>query len=364
MIQACIYLTAFVVVLSIIVLVHEGGHFFVARCCGVQVEEFSIGFGKTLFSRKDKKGTLWKIGAIPLGGYVKMLGDGDAASMTQKDTKIPASERKKMFLSKPRWQRALIIAAGPGMNYFFAWIVLAGMLLCIGEAIVPPVVGEVMPGLPAERAGIVSGDRILTMNQKGVESYRDILRFVLAQEKGQPLAIQVQREGKIEDIIIPKLEEVEGTPMLGIKSSPKVEIGQKKFSLLAALGRSGQIIGQTTWDMVVYLKQMILHKRSAKEMRGPLGIAEASGDALLGGGLTLLLFIVNISIAVGFMNLLPIPLLDGGHLAMYLVEGLTGRSVSVRLQTVLVWVGCAVLGGLLVFTLVLDIPRIVQRIFG
>ena len=363
MIQACIYITAFVLVLSVIVLVHEGGHFFVARCCGVQVEEFSIGFGKTLFSWKDKKGTLWKVGAIPLGGYVKMLGDGDAASMTQSGDNVPLSERKKMFLSKPRWQRALIIAAGPGMNYFFAWIVLAGMLFCIGEVVVPPVVGDVISGMPAEQAGIVPGDRILTINQNSVEGYRDILRFVLAQEKGQEMLVQVQRDGDIIDIVVPKLEEIEGTQILGIRSSVKVEVGQKHFSVIGAFVRSGQIVGQTTWDMLVYLKQMIFHKRSAKEMRGPLGIAEASGDALLGGGLTLLLFIVNISIAVGFMNLLPIPLLDGGHLAMYFVEGLIGHSVSARLQTALVWVGCAVLGGLLVFTLVLDIPRIVQRIF-
>jgi len=364
MIQACIYLTAFVVVLSIIVLVHEGGHFFVARWCGVTVEEFSIGFGKTLFSRKDKKGTLWKIGAVPLGGYVKMLGDGDAASMTTKELKVSPSERRKMFLSKPLWQRALIIVAGPGMNYLFAWIALAGMLFCIGEAVVPPVVGEVMPGLPAEQAGIMAGDRILQMNRHPVESYRDILRFVLNQDKTQEMIVQVERDHQILDVVVHALQEVDGTQMLGIKSSAILEVSQKRFSVLGALRRSGELVWQTTRDMALYLKQIIVNKRSAKDMRGPLGIAEASGDALLGGGLTLFLFIINISIAVGFMNLLPIPMLDGGHLALYLVEGLTGHSISVRFQTALVWVGCAVLGGLLVFTLVLDIPRIVQRIFG
>ena len=159
-----LYLFAFVLVLSLVVIVHEGGHFFVARLCGVKVTEFSMGFGKKLFSKTDKHGTAWQIRLIPLGGYVKMLGDEDAASSKSSEKNVPEEDKDKMFISKNLAQRAAIIFAGPAMNYVFAFVLLVSLLWTMGEVIIKPVIGSVMPGSAAEEAGLQTQDEIISIN--------------------------------------------------------------------------------------------------------------------------------------------------------------------------------------------------------
>ncbi len=364
MINALIYLFAFVLVLSIVVIIHEGGHFFVARRCGVKVVEFSIGFGKELFGWTDKKGTRWKVCAIPMGGYVKMYGDEDASSTKTSTQKVPENMKHLTFMAQPLWKRALIIFAGPGMNYLSAILILAGVIFCVGEVLVMPVVGQVVPDTPAATAGFMAKDKIIAINDVKVDSFQDIVRTVQITEYGHELKVQIERNGS--DMVLsvnPQLEE-NGTPRLGIVADGSVEFVDKKLGVFGSLGRATQLAYETSVDTLRYLGQILFRGRSANDMRGPLGIAEASGDAMKGGGLVLLLFIVQLSIALGLINLLPIPVLDGGHLFFYAIEAVRGKPLSERIQNALLWGGVCVLMGLMIFTLYLDVPRIFERIFS
>lgn len=364
MIDTVFYLISFLVVLSLVVVIHEGGHFMMARWCGVRVVEFSMGFGKELWGRVDKRGTRWKICAIPMGGYVKMFGDEDAASAKSSTKGIAPEEVQYTFMAQPLWKRALIIVAGPAMNYISAILLLAGILFFIGEVFIPPVVGKVMPDSAAMAAGLQEKDRIVSINDKPVADYRDIIRFVQVSEFGKELTVVVERDGQPVSVLIqPKYDAGSEVPKIGIMSDGTYAVKHQSFNVFTAIGRASVLAYEATADTLTYLGQILFKNRSANEMRGPLGIAEASGDAARGGLLSFLLFIVQISIAIGFMNLLPVPVLDGGHLAFYAVEAVRGKPLSERVQNAFLWTGVALLFSLMIFTLYLDIPRLIERIF-
>ena len=362
MLTACFYLFAFVLVLSFVVIVHEGGHFFIARRCGVRVEEFSLGFGKELWGRTDKKGTRWKICLVPLGGYVKMLGDMDAASAKSSTNNVPKKLRPYTFMAQKLWKRAAIIFAGPATNYIFAIVVLGFVLYFSGLGVLPAIVSEVEEGSVAEEIGMMEGDRIIQINGKEIKEFTDVQRIIRVTEFGKELNMRIDRDGEILDLKgTPKYMEGFDYPRIGVRSSFKnMEVHDVGF--FEAFAVSAKQTWDVTWDTLYYLGQIIIHGRPPREMRGPLGIAEASGDAFLEGPLVLLIFIANISIAVGLMNLLPIPLLDGGHLALYLLEAIRGKALSESAQTKIMWVGFSILMGLVGYTFFLDIPRIIQRI--
>lgn len=359
------YLIAFLAVLSLIVIVHECGHFFVARFFGVKVEEFSFGFGKELWARTDKKGTRWKVCLIPLGGYVKMLGDEDASSSSHSLENVPESERAHTFVEQARWKQALIIVAGPGMNYVFAIILLMGLFMTVGEVKIPPVVGGLMDGYPAQAAGLQVGDRILTINEKEISDYTDISRVVQISDYGKPLTVKVRRgEEELSFTLRPKEEEGENqVPLIGIQSSTQTEVSLNRLNPWAAFKLSLKFSYDMTRDTLTYLGQVLTGARSAKEMRGPVGIAEASGDASKQGLLSFILFVIQISLGVGLMNLLPVPVLDGGHLLIYLIEGIIRRPLPEKVQRILMSIGLFVLLGLFLWTMIQDIPRIIQRVF-
>ncbi len=364
MIDTLFYLAAFIAVLSLVVVIHEGGHFMMARWCGVRVVEFSVGFGKELWGHVDKHGTRWKICAVPMGGYVKMFGDEDAASAKSSTDGIPADQVKYTFMAQPLWKRALIIVAGPAMNYISAIILLAGILFFVGEFFIPPVIGQVMPESAAAEAGLQPEDRVISINDKEVTDYMDIVRAVQVTEYGKKLTLLLERGGKqVQLDVQPKYDEGSDIPKLGIMASGVYETRHKSLSLPESFFKATILTYETTVDTLTYLGQILFQNRSASEMRGPLGIAEASGDAARGGVLSFLLFIVQISIAIGFMNLLPIPVLDGGHLAFYAVEAVRGKPLSERVQNAFLWTGVMLLLSLMVFTLFLDVPRILERIF-
>lgn len=360
-----VYLLAFVIILSIVVVVHEGGHFFAARRCGVQVEAFSIGFGKKLWSRKDKKGTEWRVCAIPLGGYVQMLGDDDAASATKTKKELTDEEKKKTFFMQPVWKRAIIIFAGPFMNYVLAFVVFWGVFSVVGDFKIPPVVGKVMEGSAAQEVGIIKGDKILEINGMKIEDFKDLKRAIVLDNYNRQIDIKIQRGEEILNLQTkPKLEGDDKLPMLGVVSDESIEPTFRKYNIFEAFNQAGLMVYEINRDTLVYLGQLISGKRGASELRGPVGIAEASGDAAQGGFLVFVLFLAQVSIGIGFVNLLPIPVLDGGHLALMLWEVIFRKPLSEKAQNVLLRIGMSLLLTLVVFTLFKDVPRVFTRMFG
>jgi regulator of sigma E protease len=344
---------AFVAVIGPLVFVHELGHYLVGRWCGVKAEAFSIGFGPEIAAWVDKRGTRWRIGALPLGGYVRFKGDMNAASQTDpKWLELPANERAESFPAKPLWQRAAIVAAGPLINFLFAILILATFAFVHGESRTPAVAGQVQPGSAAAAAGIVAGDRIVSLNGREMATFDDI-RLYAQIRPGEPVTILIDRQGRrIEKQgRIGAVEEGDGfgnkfrLGRLGIApGEPVVEPVSLWRAPLVAIDRTGQIIR----TMVETLGQILGGGRSVKELGGPLKIAEVSGQAATLGLESFVFFMALISINLGFINLLPIPMLDGGHLLFYGVEAIQRRPVSPRVQEMAYRSGMAVLLAMMV----------------
>ena len=344
---------AFVAVIGPLVFVHELGHYLVGRWCGVKAEAFSIGFGPEIAAWVDKCGTRWRIGALPLGGYVRFKGDMNAASQTDPQwLELPASERAESFPAKPLWQRAAIVAAGPAINFLFAILILATFAFIHGESRTPAVAGQVQPGSAAAAAGIVAGDRIVALNGRTMATFDD-LRLYAQIRPGEPVTIIVERHGRqIErQGHIGAVQEGDGfgnkyrIGRLGIApGEPVIEPVSLWRAPVVAIERTGQIVR----TMVETLGQILGGGRSVKELGGPLKIAEVSGQAATLGVESFVFFMALISINLGFINLLPIPMLDGGHLLFYGVEAIQRRPVSPRVQDLAYRSGLAVLLAMMV----------------
>ena len=355
-----LYPLSFVFVLSIVVIVHEFGHFWVARRCGVKVEQFSLGFGKVLWSRKDKKGTEWKVCLIPLGGYVQMFGDADASS-TKTDEKVKdfTEEEKKISLPyQPLWKKSLIAFAGPAMNYIFAILLLTVFFSVYGIIEVPPVISAVSEGSAAEVAGLQKGDRIEEINGEKINEFGDIRRYVQLEST---LEMTVLRNGEKINLTA-HLNQETGGAVLGVQAVMTRE-HYRTVSVPQAFTESVTETWTITKDTLIVLKRILLGQRSADDMRGPLGIAEASGDAARGGFISLILFIIQVSIGIGLVNLLPIPVLDGGHLLFYAIEAVIRRPINEKVQNMALNIGIGLLLCLLIVTSWNDIVRIFVRLF-
>ena len=280
------YVVPFIVLLGILVFVHELGHFLVARALGVKVDEFSLGFGKELWGRDDKKGTRWKICAVPLGGYCKFFGDEDASSVAESEKlkDLSDDEKKHVFQLMPPSRRILIALAGPAANYLFAILVFATIFWSFGKMTFPPVVGEVIMGSAAEKAGILANDRILEINGKKINDFDDIRYEVdLAVDGKVNVVLQRGDDVKTLDFVLEKISNSEDgveavRPMLGVKSVNVVELDQKPLSLLEAF-RDASI---ETWDITAAtlrgVGQMLTGKRGGEDVGGIIRIAELSGD--------------------------------------------------------------------------------------
>ncbi len=358
------YTAAFIIVLSIVVFVHEMGHFLVARMCGVRVLEFSIGFGKKLWCRQDKKGTNWCLRLIPLGGFVQMFGDADAASAKADDTAkdFTEEEKKVSFPFQPVRKKIAIIFAGPATNYIFAILLMTAIFMVYGQIRIAPVVGGVMENSPAAAAGILPNDRIVEVNGEKIKEFSDIKRWIVLAPDAN-LNMRVERNGQILDMKATLAEEPSAR-VLGIQSKTIAEGDVEPMSLPSALYESSLLAWKMTADTMIYLKQVFTSSRSPDEMRGPLGIAEASGDAAKGGVLSFLVFLVQISIGIGLINLFPIPLLDGGQIVVYLLEAVRGKPLKEKVMEKALVIGMGLLIGLLLLTLWNDIPRIFNRLVG
>jgi regulator of sigma E protease len=358
----------FLVLITPVIFFHELGHFSVARACGVKVETFSIGFGPTIASWFDRKGTQWKLCWLPFGGYVRFFGDMDAASVPDRQgmDEMPAADRAVAFPFKPLYQRALIVAAGPVANFILAIVILTALLLAFGRGISLPVVAGLVKGGPAAAAGIRPGDVITQINDRRIESFDDIPNYLWVRPV-EPLTVTVERDGKpLKFHFTPtvmalkdQLGEVHRVPALGI--STKITAQTYRVIHYGPIGAFAGACGEV-WDIVRstfgYLGRMATGSVNASELQGPVGIAAISGKVASISFLALINLAALISVSIGLVNLFPIPILDGGHLLYYGCEAVLGRPLGARAQDVGFRLGLAFILGLFVLLTWNDLVRL------
>lgn len=330
-------LIAFLLVLGPLVFVHEFGHYIVGRWCGVKADTFSVGFGREIAGFTDKRGTRWKFGWLPLGGYVQFAGDMSPASQPdQISENVPQEERAHMFQTQTVWKRAAIVFAGPAINFIFAFLILAGFALAYGQSVTPPVIDEVMPNSAAANAGLKAGDRITTVDGDAVDTFDDIAQSVLLQA-GKPMTVGFERGGEPHEVTL-TLQELAEKDKFGNeikRGAMGIRSGGVEIEPVSILEAPGVAIGQMKAIlnmMVEGIRQIVVGDRSIKEMGGPLQIAKQSGEQASLGWEPLILFIALVSINLGFINLLPLPLLDGGHLLFYAIEAVRRKPADPKVQ--------------------------------
>lgn len=347
-------LLIFIAVITILVFVHEMGHFLVARFFKTKVDAFSIGFGKELIGWTDKHGTRWKIAPFPVGGYVKFAGDANVASTASiVDESLSDAEKGALFQNKPLYQRALITAAGPFVNFLFAIIVFAGLFMTYGQPYSPPVVERVINDRPAQAAGFQIGDRLLAMNGARIETFEEVRDYVSVRPL-VPIVMTVQRGGQdLELTVTPDLErqrdrfgnEFErGLIGLGPGKPESIQRGPIESFYYATIAT-----GQQTKGMLNGLWQIISGRISVDQLSGPVRIAKLSGEVASVSALSLVKFMAFISISLGLVNLFPIPMLDGGHLMFYAYEAVRRRPLPARMQELAMFVGLFTVIGWSVF---------------
>jgi regulator of sigma E protease len=353
-------LVPFLFVLTVVVFVHEMGHYLVGRLCGIGVQAFSIGFGPELAGFNDRHGTRWKLCAIPLGGYVKFAGDMSVTS-SQVDAQAVAAmseaERKISFHTQPVWKRAATVFAGPLFNFLLTIAVFAVLFMAYGRYVSEPVVAEVTAGSPAEQAGIRPGDRFVSVDGEKVESFADVQRLVSGRG-GDAITFVMLRDGK--DVTVtasPRLMEQEDAlgnkikvAIIGVVNNQ--EAGQPRLvtygpggALVAAVEETGHIIERTGQ----FLTRFAVGREDKCQLGGPVKIAGMAGQAAKLGFEWLVQLVALLSVGIGILNLLPIPPLDGGHLVFYAVEAVTGRPLSERVMEALYRTGMFLVLAFMVF---------------
>jgi regulator of sigma E protease len=366
------YLLPFLFVLALVVFVHEMGHFLVGRWCGVKVETFSLGFGPRLARFYDRKGTEWALSAIPLGGYVKFKGDSNAASLPDHEAAAAMSEADKAdaFPHKSLWQRAAIVAAGPLANFILAFFIFAISFMVVGRTLVAPVIGMVHENSAAAASGFKVGDRVLSVDGAKIESFDDLARRISVSE-GQKLHFVIERDSTRMELsgtpTIYSRKTILGTdrrPVMGFSSSPDPNHAFVKHfgpveASVTAVGEIVFVIDRT----VHYIGGLFAGREKADQLSGPTRIAYISGKVAESGIGPLLMLAGILSISIGLINLLPVPMLDGGHLVFYALEGLFGRPVSPRAQEISFRVGFALVIMLMLFSTWNDIIHLTGLAF-
>ncbi len=342
----------FLLVLGVVVIVHELGHFLAARALGVTVETFSVGFGPEIAGFRDRSGTRWRLAWVPLGGYVKFKGDESVASMPsaeQLQTLTP-SEREGNFHTAPIWRRTLIVLAGPFANFVLGVLILTGITLATGIVYQEARITCVEPGTPAAKAGLEAGDRIVSVAGKPVKSFEDF-SFSVKLNARSPIDIEVDRGGKLLNLVaVPELTEGECVGRLGVTGASRREDAKV---VSAGLFQAAGIGFQKTWRIVQgpfqFFGQLFRGNACASSLGGPVKIAEVAKTFASEGFVNLVPLIAFISISIGLFNLFPIPVLDGGHLLFYGAEAILGRPLNQRAQEIGFQFGFILLLMLMVF---------------
>ena len=358
------YIIPFLIVLTVLVFVHELGHYLVARRNGVRVEVFSIGFGPEIFGWNDRAGTRWKFSAIPFGGYVKMFGDADPASMPGGDQlrAMTPEERAVSFHHKRLPQRAAVVAAGPFANFLFAILVLAVIFVFKGQPYTPPEVAQVQANSAAAVGGIQPGDTIVSFDGRVISRFETVIESVQL-NTGTPMDIVVRRAGKLVTLqVTPQI--ITETDRFGFSHRlPRLGIIGDKVDYVQRNPAGALWYGaEETWNLTrVTLKavgQMITGRRSSEELSGPVGIIRKSGEVAQGGFFPLLWFAAVLSVNLGLINLFPIPVLDGGHLLFYAAEAIRGKPLGQRAQEYGFRLGLALVLTLMVFATWNDLVQV------
>ena len=358
--EPLLMIVGFLAMIGPLVIVHELGHYLVGRLFGVKVDSFSIGMGREVTGWTDRRGTRWKISALPIGGYVKFAGDMGPASQPDPEwAALPAEVRAATLAGRPVWQRFLVVAAGPVTNFVAAIAIFAVYFAVAGVPQTPTLISGVIRGSAAERAGILPGDRIVAVAGRSVAKFEDIVEVIVIRPRrhltvdvergGRRIALQATTQGVWQE------DGAGNRVMVGqLGVTPGVEVVTRPGAI-AILTASVDRTWGSLRSMVDVIGQIVGGSRSARELGGPLKIAQYSGEAASFGWLSFIQLMALVSINLGFINLLPIPLLDGGHLFFYLMEGLRRRPLPDRTQEWAFRSGLALLVGFMLFATVNDL---------
>jgi regulator of sigma E protease len=358
------YVVPFLAVLTVIVFVHEMGHYLVARWNGVAIQTFSVGFGRELIGWNDRHGTRWRISAIPLGGYVRFVGDMNAASLPDPDadSKVDPALAPHLFVNKSVWQRIAVVAAGPLANLLLTFFVLYALLLGYGRYTVPPVIGEVLSGSVAESAGFQSGDEVISVDGYVVRSFEDFQRYVATSPErtviidlergGAPLTLSLVPEAvKIED----RFGNNQRIGRIGVsRNIEDADITLYRPDPVEAIGMTFEEIRFIIQRTAAFIGDFFVGRGDVEQLGGPVKVAKVSGEVATLGIVALINLMALLSLNIGIFNLLPIPMLDGGHLLYYAAEAVRGRPLSMRVQEIGFRFGFALVMMLMIFTLFND----------
>ncbi|WP_244446240.1 RIP metalloprotease RseP [Devosia riboflavina] len=358
------YVVPFLAVLTVIVFVHEMGHYLVARWNGVAIQAFSIGFGRELIGWNDRHGTRWKISAIPLGGYVRFAGDTNASSMPDPDApelRDPALG-PRLFVNKSVWQRIAIVAAGPLANVLLTFLILYALLLGYGRETVPAVIGEVIAGSVAEAAGFEPGDKVLSVDGYVVRGFEDFQRYV-ATSPAREVVVEIER-GAAKDtlhlvpepvVIQDRFGNDQRIGRIGVsRNIEEADIQLYRPGPIEAIGMTVEEIRFIVQRTAAFLGDFFVGRGDVQQLSGPVKVAKVSGEVATLGVIALINLMALLSLNIGIFNLLPVPMLDGGHLLYYLIEAVRGRPLSMRVQEMGFRFGFALVLALMVFTLFND----------
>jgi len=363
------YLVPFIVLITIVVFIHEYGHYYFAKKYGVGITDFSIGFGKEIFGWNDKSGTRWKICWIPLGGYVKFYGDRNVFSQSEQSeiiNKYSDEERQKLFILKPLYQRSIIVAAGPLANFLLAILIFIFINITQGKDMTPAIIEEVQENSPAFIAGFKKNDKIISIDKNKVDSILQVSTFINASTKETIEFVVIRNESEVSLFVKPNLVQGEDSlgnsaqkRMIGIKLSPlNNKFNKQPLGPSKAVYYSVKEVWFVTSVSLKYLGKMIVGSADSSQLGGPIRIAKITGQVAEYGLMPFLTVMAYISISLGLINLFPIPLLDGGHLMFYLFEKILGKPLSQKTQEGFFRIGLFLLISLMFFATFNDLREI------